>query len=784
MSAKPRFRFVNVVWGEDYTHMFMNLSLPTLLWPNNLKYFCENTDSVFCIYTTSRDAARMKAHPTYNRLADLMPVEFKLIDEDVDLKRLADTKYQTMNAMHRHFIQEAQAQNCALFFLQPDVIVGDGSFKNLLSIVETGKRAIMVSGPRLTKETVMPWILKNYTQDDILQPMSCRDVVKIAMQHLHTDTESLFWGNAPSSIEPYYLLWKVDAGNMLLRAFHLHPIIINPRRRDVVPEVTLDVDYVQKACPDFNDIYVVEDTDEFVFFSMTNLYEREEFLKPGKTGLYDIVRYARTSTNAFHQSHLQHKIHYHSDDLSNDWTVVEEESDHIVQLVLSILGRPVEIKPQPTLSVVMQNFNQGELAIESIKTVFKQSQPASEIIILDNSSTDKSLEILSQMQKQNSQVKLFKNTQKLEVPENQNQLVEFAQSEYLYFLTPGDLLRPDFFKKSLLLLSNFPGAGICFSDFTQFETMNGQSFDYRFGWSQLPVYFFPEELVTQLPGEQLPLHSSIIKKEFLEKAGGFSKEFKWYADWLNLHIIAFRQGAFYIPEPMVTFRHSHNSYLEAGKRNLKIQRMVLQELIKKMNSSNVSDVLPYFVRSCLFSNFDQEIIQSVLSNPKMWNPELLLLLQEPLKNWQAGIQQLIIKKRQLYNENRAQVRLQQLFSHANIAIKAGRTQEALNIFEVVIREFPQNTAGYAAKATITASMGRDDLAYEALSIALTINPNDAKVNLQMGLLLVRQGRLAEAEQFAQKVRILDPANPKLGELLKNIQQKKSQPSAGQRTKVV
>ncbi len=743
-----RFCCVTQVWGHSYTDFFLKVCLPSQLWPNNLVHFVQNSESVYRIYTTEQDAETIQASDAYATLSSLMPIEIKHMNFEGSLNQNEDVKYTIMNEMHRDSIRTIRQQESALIAIQPDFIFADGAFRHLLKIAESGKKAIMVTGLRLTEETLYPEILQKYSKDGNLQPISSRELVKLAMKHLHPDTQSLFWDTTKSNSDPSWLIWKVANQGLLVRSFHMHPMMIDPVDRSIEPEVTLDADYLLKACPNFDDIHVVEDSDDFVVFEASSMYQRTECTKSGAITIPQVARWVRNRANEHHREHARFTTRLHTEDLSDEWQDAEKRSESVIDSVFSIVHRRRLKSHNPTLSVLMINYNHADFLPESISSILAQSYPATEIIVLDDNSRDHSVDIIQDFTRRQPHVQLVRKDSHEGIANNFNQLLERASGDYVYFVFAGDLVQAGFFDKSITLLSAFPEAGICCSDFTTFNSRTNGLVESWMGWAhETPDYFSPDEFCEIIQGGYISTNTSIVKRTALLDAGGFRPELKWHSDWFALLTASFRQGVWHIPEQLVTLRLHESGYPAAERRNWLVQREVLEHLLGVLKSPNYRDVLPYFVRGSLLLHFGDEILQVAMKNPDLWDTETMMLIQESW--WRRTMQHVKAARHK---------KMHAFIQSGNAAIKEHRLDKALAIFENLIREYPKETSGYKIKAVVATSLGKFDLARNALATALKLNPTDASLYTQLGTTLVSAGDTHAAEQAFNQALALEPNN--------------------------
>lgn len=332
------FHFINVVWGESYTKLFLDVCLPSQLSPRNLKSFEDVDNSVYKIYTTPNDAKIITNHPVYLAMSKIIKTKIKIFN--LSEYCLKNYKHKAMNYCHQHAILEANQNDCALVFLSPDTIWGDGSFQTLLNLANQGKRTVMIGAYRTVKETIVPSFLELFNpNNDTCISISCRELVKLFLEHLHPTTKSLFWGTLGSrTIWPSVVLWPVGNQGILAKHFHIHPLMVNPVKKDILPTPTIDGEYISLACPNQDEIYVVQDSDEIYACELSsgNIFA-EHILPSESTDVTKIAEWMKSATDSFHQYCFQkYTLKIHTDDFSEDWQKAEKKINHVAEQIYTV----------------------------------------------------------------------------------------------------------------------------------------------------------------------------------------------------------------------------------------------------------------------------------------------------------------------------------------------------------------------------------------------------------------------------------------------------------------
>src|SRR4051794_7416931 len=95
----PGLHFATPVWGQEYTRLFLDTVLPSLLAPGNLPSIPHRERCIYRILSLPADLERIASHPSYSALAELLAID--LVDvsapfKDVQTGNLDSTKYDLM----------------------------------------------------------------------------------------------------------------------------------------------------------------------------------------------------------------------------------------------------------------------------------------------------------------------------------------------------------------------------------------------------------------------------------------------------------------------------------------------------------------------------------------------------------------------------------------------------------------------------------------------------------------------------------------------------------------
>lgn len=257
------FHAVTHVWGRPYLDFFLNVCIPNQLGPGNVPALPPG--SRYRILTRSSHVDEIDSHPMVQALRRLIAVDIIVIEA---LDQFADGPFGTelMIACHQRAIADILEDDAAIIMLSADFVLSDNTLAAVVRRHREGYRAVVNTGLRLAAETFVPALKASGAP---LAALSSRQLVRMAMPHLHPHTRSMFADSQRFSKSPVAVYWPVGENGLLARCFHLHPLMVDPMRAVPLHIGTNDGPYLAEACPDFSRVHVVADSDELQMFEIT-----------------------------------------------------------------------------------------------------------------------------------------------------------------------------------------------------------------------------------------------------------------------------------------------------------------------------------------------------------------------------------------------------------------------------------------------------------------------------------------------------------------------------------
>ena len=107
------------------------------------------------------------------------------------------------------------------------------------------------------------------------------------------------------------------------------------------------------------------------------------------------------------------------------------------------------MESQPLISVIMPCYNMASYVSDSIKSVIAQTYPHWELLIVDDASSDETVNIIKSYAQADSRIKLALKKQNSGISDTRNQCIQMAQGQFLAFLDADDIWHPEKLEKQL-----------------------------------------------------------------------------------------------------------------------------------------------------------------------------------------------------------------------------------------------------------------------------------------------------------------------------------------------
>jgi glycosyltransferase involved in cell wall biosynthesis len=252
----------------------------------------------------------------------------------------------------------------------------------------------------------------------------------------------------------------------------------------------------------------------------------------------------------------------------------------------------------PIVSVLMTAYNRENYIAEAIESVLASTYNDFELVIVDDCSSDKTVEIAKQYEAKDNRVKVFVNEKNLGDYPNRNKAASYGRGKYLKYLDSDDVMRKDCLEIMVSAMDLHPECAFGISS---------RSLDYSL--IHLPansyhVHFFERGILDISPS------GSIIRNDIFKIESGFW-ETRCVSDfefWLRL---AQKYAVIELQKDLIYWREHDGQEINLGRieyleHNLRIISEKLKE--SKLNAFEKEAILKKYRKAT-----SRQILKSVIS---------------------------------------------------------------------------------------------------------------------------------------------------------------------------
>lgn len=127
----------------------------------------------------------------------------------------------------------------------------------------------------------------------------------------------------------------------------------------------------------------------------------------------------------------------------------------------------------PLVSVIMPCYNVENYVAESIASVQRQSYSHWELLIVDDASTDRTVQIVKDLADQDEKIRFFAKDQHSGIADTRNQCIQMAQGHFLAFLDADDIWHPEKMENQVRFMLD-KGIGFAYTTYDWIDE-NGQT---------------------------------------------------------------------------------------------------------------------------------------------------------------------------------------------------------------------------------------------------------------------------------------------------------------------
>ena len=262
----------------------------------------------------------------------------------------------------------------------------------------------------------------------------------------------------------------------------------------------------------------------------------------------------------------------------------------------------------PLISVVMPVYNALPFLDESISSILNQTLTDFEFVIVDDASTDGSVELLREWSKRDARIKLHESKERLGVSGSSNAVVSKACAPILARMDADDIAHPDRLRRQWEIIERRPEVAVIGTLCIGIDA-SGREVRPRDRW----------RLVRRSIHIPFPHGSAMFRREVFDQVGGYDEEAAGGEDQDLFFRMAARGCVLTLPDVLYSYRyHSSNATLLNGKR-----------AVGENHSQNGDALAAFYMLGAmrLWAGDPPKLLQPMFEKKSLrWNPKTLMIL--------------------------------------------------------------------------------------------------------------------------------------------------------------
>lgn len=216
-----------------------------------------------------------------------------------------------------------------------------------------------------------------------------------------------------------------------------------------------------------------------------------------------------------------------------------------------------------TLSVVLPNYNHAHLISRALSALLAQERAPDEIIVIDDGSTDNSLDVVREYAADHPAIHLLVNPRNCGAIASLNRGFQAARGSHVYFAAADDWVDKAFFAEALAALEAHPDLALFCGEAQLLDGAGGHRIGtrppvrprYRAG----PIDARRTQRLLARSDNWILTGAAVFRRDAVAWAGGFDERMGSFADGIMTRKLALTFGFYFSPRVVLTWNIFPNS---------------------------------------------------------------------------------------------------------------------------------------------------------------------------------------------------------------------------------
>jgi glycosyltransferase involved in cell wall biosynthesis len=283
------------------------------------------------------------------------------------------------------------------------------------------------------------------------------------------------------------------------------------------------------------------------------------------------------------------------------------------------------VMPTYTFSAVVPNYNDAASVGRAVASLAAQTVPLHEILVIDDGSTDDSVEVITRAIQTIPGARLIRHARNLGVVAALNRGIQEASGDYFFLCSANDEYHVHLVEWCAEMLAQYPGTGVVSGNAAVWDDrQDSPGSGCVVPLPQVRARLEGDALVVALRRAATLFTPGVaIRRDRALALGSLDPELRWHCDWFLYHLVAFTAGYAFVPEPFTTIHVSADSRYSQGMFDWKQERETIRALVRRLN--RYPEAADMFRRGALLPCYDLREVALLRSRGLRWMLTPLLI---------------------------------------------------------------------------------------------------------------------------------------------------------------
>ena len=223
---------------------------------------------------------------------------------------------------------------------------------------------------------------------------------------------------------------------------------------------------------------------------------------------------------------------------------------------------------KPLVSICIPVFNGENFIKDCLNSIINQNYKDFEVIVVDNNSNDKTLEIVKSYN--DPRIKIYSNEKNIGAINNFSRCIELTTAEYFVLIPHDDMMYQNFISEASGILDKNKNVGLVYAGVDYIDEdkniiRKGINYDRD-------LCLKKHETINDIVTNFMPLQLPMVRSKILKKIGKFDEKFSLFSDvnlWLKIMYLDW--DVYFISQTLSCLR----THKKQAQRGFQVQNTVL-----------------------------------------------------------------------------------------------------------------------------------------------------------------------------------------------------------------